>query len=182
MWRNRPQQAKFQGREHFGKLYEIIFTDDLNAAQTVIATLLYRSAENKRRRPPSGSPEFIAYASCFLAMLMGHYLLAELAITLAQLDHRNFAEAKRTLEKHEDAYHARAVEAIADALKRLYGEEPVSLQRLAATFRRGDLMEFMAVRSCFKKGDGQATTVILLARISHDPRNGSRQSSAARGL
>ena len=39
VWRERPHQAKFYGREHFGKLYDLIFTDDLNAAQVVIATL-----------------------------------------------------------------------------------------------------------------------------------------------
>ena len=143
VWRNRPQQAKFQGREHFGKLYDLIFTDDLNASQTVIATLLYHSAENKRRRPPTGSPEFLAYASCFLAMLMGRYLLADLGITLVQLDHRKFAVAKRKFEENEEAYHARAVTAIADALDRLYGAGSVSLQRLSATFRRGDLIELL---------------------------------------
>jgi AIPR protein len=143
VWRNRPHQAKFHGREHFGKLYDVIFTDDLNAAQVVIATLLFRSAENKRRRPPEGSPDFIAYASCFLAMLMGRYLLSDLGITLAQLDHRKFAEAKTRLEENEDAYHQRAVAAVDAALTRLYAER-VSLQRLAATFRRGDLIELLA--------------------------------------
>jgi hypothetical protein len=143
VWRGRPHQGKFHGREHFGKLYDVIFTDDLNAAQVVIATLLFRSAENKRRRPPEGSPDFIAYASCFLAMLMGRYLLSDLGITLAELDHRKFAEAKAMLEENEDAYHQRAVEAIHAALARLYADR-VSLQRLAATFRRGDLIELLA--------------------------------------
>lgn len=143
VWRDRPHQAKFHGREHFGKLYDVIFTDDLNAAQVVIATLLFRIAENKRRRPPAGAPDFLAYASCFLAMLMGRYLLSDLGITLAQLDHRKFAEAKNKLEENEDAYHQRAVEAIDAALSRLYADQ-VSLQRLAATFRRGDLIELLA--------------------------------------
>lgn len=143
VWRGRPHQGKFHGREHFGKLYDVIFTNDLNAAQVVIATLLFRSAENKRRRPPEGSPDFIAYASCFLAMLMGRYLLSDLGITLAQLDHRKFAEAKGRLEENEDTYHQRAVQAVDVALTRLYAEQ-VSLQRLAATFRRGDLIELLA--------------------------------------
>lgn len=143
VWRNCPHKGKFHGREHFGKLYDVIFRDDLNAAQVVIATLLFRSAENKRRRPPAGSPDFIAYASCFLAMLMGRYLLSDLGIELPQLDHRKFAEAKGKLEENEDAYHERAIQAIDAALTRLYAEQ-VSLQRLAATFRRGDLIELLA--------------------------------------
>jgi hypothetical protein len=143
VWRNRPHQGKYQGREHFGKLYDIIFSDDLNATQVVIATLLYRCAENKRRRPPEGSPDFVAYASCFLAMLMGRYLLADIGITRTELDHRKFADAKMNLERNEDVYYTRAVTAVDAALKQLYGEQVISYQRLAATFRRGDLIQLL---------------------------------------
>ena len=99
VWRKRPHQAKFHGREHFGKLYDIIFSDDLNAAQTVVAVLVFRYAENKRRRPPEDAPAFTAYASCFLAMLMGRFLLEELGIALSKLDHVNFEQAKKLFEK-----------------------------------------------------------------------------------
>ena len=99
VWRGRPHQTKFYGREHFGKLYDLIFTDDLNTAQAVVATLLFRFAENKRRRPPEGSPAFIAYASALLAMLMGRYLLQDLGITVARLDHTNFAAAHTRLSR-----------------------------------------------------------------------------------
>ncbi|MFM9963549.1 MAG: AIPR family protein [Planctomycetaceae bacterium] len=141
VWRRRPHQAKYQSREHFGKLYDLIFTDDLNGAQVVIATLLFRIAENKRRRPPPNAPEFVAYASCFIAMLMGRHLLAELGIAQKDLNHLKFAQAKTTLEKNEAAYFEKAVTEIAAAITKLYGGHPVSLQRLAATFRRGDLIQ-----------------------------------------
>ncbi|MCP4694570.1 MAG: AIPR family protein, partial [Desulfobacterales bacterium] len=141
VWRERPHQAKFLGREHFGKLYELIFTDDLNAAQVIIATRLFRYAETKRRRPPGGAPAFLGYASCFLAMLMGRYLLEDLGVTLARLDHVNFAETHSGLEENMAAWFARAVEEVGEAVKKLYGSREVSLQRLAATFRRGDLLE-----------------------------------------
>jgi len=141
VWRKRPHQAKFQGREHFGKLYDLIFSSDLNGAQVIIATLLYRIAENKRRHPPGGAPEFIAYASCFIGMLMGQYLLADLGISLGQLNHLKFAEAKARLQQHEEAYFDKAVKEIDAAIKKLYGDRHVSLQRLSATFRRGDLIE-----------------------------------------
>lgn len=140
VWRNGPHQAKYQGRELFGKLYAKIFADDLNGSQVVIATLLFRIAENKRRRPPAGSPDFVAYASYFLAMLMGRYLLAELGITLNQLNHVKFAEAKAKLAQNEEAYFGKAVGEISVAIKKIYGESYVSLQQLAATFRRGDLL------------------------------------------
>jgi hypothetical protein len=141
VWRGAPHQAKFHGREHFGKLYDHIFSADLNGAQVVIATLLFRIAENRRRRPPTGAPAFVAYASCFAAMLMGRYLLADLGIAVAQLDHRNFAEAKAKFEENEDAYFNRAMNDIDAAIKKLYGTQALTLQRLAATFRRGDLVE-----------------------------------------
>jgi hypothetical protein len=144
VWRGGPHQAKFYGREHFGKLYDQIFTDDLNAAQVVIATLLFRFAENKRRRPPENAPTFVAYASCFLAMRMGRYLLEDLGIQSTQLSHINFAAARTILDRNDEAYFIRAVAAVDAAVKRLYGNQEVSLQRLAATFRRGDLLEELA--------------------------------------
>jgi hypothetical protein len=140
IWRRRPQQGKFPGREHFGKLYDTIFTGDLNGSQVVLATLIFRISENKRRRPPAGAPDFVAYGSCFIAMLMGQYLLADLGITLAQLNHTKFAAAKALLDQKEDEYFNRAVAAIDVAVKSLYGNQYVSLQQLSATFRRGDLI------------------------------------------
>jgi hypothetical protein len=146
VWRKRPNQARFWSREHFGKLYEVIFTDDLNGTQVVSATLLFRLAENKRKRPPADAPEFLPYASCFLAMMMGRYLLEEMGISLEDLDHRRFAEAKALVEKKGDTYLEQAVRAVGDAIKKLYGDQAISLQRLSATFRRGDLIEELGIR------------------------------------
>jgi hypothetical protein len=78
VWRYSPHQAKFMTREHFGKLYDKIFTDDLNGAQTIIAVLLYRIAENHRRRPTETDPMFVRYASSFIAMVMGAKLTNEM--------------------------------------------------------------------------------------------------------
>ncbi|MEW6166684.1 MAG: AIPR family protein [Pseudomonadota bacterium] len=143
VWRQRPQQAKFRSGEHFGKLYPDIFGKDINGAQTIAAVLLFRIAENKRKRPPAGAPDFVRYASCFAAMLMGEYLLADMNIELKQLDHRNFVQARDLIESKGEEYFNRAVGEIGDALKRLYGDSAVSLQRLSATFRRGDLLQVL---------------------------------------
>ena len=141
VWRRRPQQAKFRGGEHFGKLYDDIFTPELTGAQVVIAVLLFRIAENKRRRPPPGAPDLVRYASCFAAMLMGDYLLEDLAIPATKLDHRSFEGARQLVETKGDAYFDRAVVSLQAALRRLYGDQSVSLLRLSATFRRGDLLQ-----------------------------------------
>jgi hypothetical protein len=142
VWRQAPHQAKFLTREHFGKLYGTIFTESLNGAQVVIAALLYRIAENHRRRPHENDPLFVRYASCFIAMQMGRRLLKELGAALDGLDHRNFAQAKQLIDEHGEAYFTASRQDIDVALKALYGDEGViSVQQLSATFRRGDLIE-----------------------------------------
>lgn len=143
IWRQAPHQAKFLTREHFGKLYETIFTESLNGAQVVIAALLYRIAENHRRRPQEGDPLWVRYAACFIAMQMGRRLLNELGVGLDYLDHRNFALAKQRVEERGEAYFVASSQDVVTALHRLYGHQEVSVQQLAATFRRGDLIEIM---------------------------------------
>jgi len=140
LWRFKPHQAKFFSREHFGKLYETIFTTDLNGAQTIIAALLYRIAENRRRRPYDDDPEFVRYASCFIAMQMGQRLLRNLGVDLSGLDHRNFAQAENLVEQHGVEYFNDSLPDIKKALEKLYGNSNISLQQLSATFRRGDLI------------------------------------------
>ena len=140
VWRTAPHQAKFLTREHFGKLYGIIFTDTLNGAQTIAAVLLYRIAENHRRRPTESDPPFVRYASCFVAMQMGRRLLNDLKVQLDGLDHRNFTQAKALIEQNGESYFVASVQDVKQALNGLYGEQEVSLQQLSATFRRGDLI------------------------------------------
>lgn len=140
VWRAAPHQAKFLTREHFGKLYDKIFTATLNGAQTVAAVLLYRIAENHRRRPALADPPFVPYASCFVAMQMGHRLLKDLMVTLNGLDHRLFNQARALIEEQGENYFTASVRDIENALQNLYGQREVSLQQLSATFRRGDLI------------------------------------------
>ena len=141
VWRHAPHQAKFFTREHFGKLYDMIFKKDLTGAQAVIAVLLYRIAENRRRRPQPDDPIFIRYASCFIAMQMGKRLLSDLGIDSSSIDHRNFKLAESLIDQKGETYFDKSVKDVEHALKELYGEIPVSLQQLSATFRRGDLIE-----------------------------------------
>ena len=143
VWRSAPHQAKFLTREHFGKLYDTIFQPSLNGAQVVTGVLLYRIAENHRRRPISSDPEFVRYASCFIAMQMGRRLLQEMRIELPKLDHRNFDIAKDLIDAKGDEFYSSAVQDIQHALVELYGQRTISLQQLSATFRRGDLIDYL---------------------------------------
>lgn len=142
VWRQKPHQAKFFTREHFGKLYDGIFTQQTNGAQVIAAVLLYRIAENHRRRPDEQDPLFVRYASCFIAMQMGRRLLKDMKLDkLDELNHLNFVKAKQLIETKGEDYFRQSVEDIDRALKALYGDREITIQQLSATFRRGDLIQ-----------------------------------------
>lgn len=147
VWRRKPHQTKFFSREHFGKLYADIFTNDLSGAQVIVAVLLYRVAENYRKRPPENAPVFLSYASHFIAMQMGKALLSELNLdNVAKLNHINFTNAVELIEQKGEIFFHKALDEIEAALQYLYGikyHKKISLQQLSATFRRGDLIDLL---------------------------------------
>jgi len=141
VWQRKPHQAKFFIREHFGKLYDSIFTEQLNGSQVVLAVLLYRIAENRRKRPTLDDPDCVRYASCFIAMQMGRRLLSDMHLEINAINHRNFQNANQLIDQNGEAYFNASVQDVQQALQELYGEQEISLQQLSATFRRGDLIE-----------------------------------------
>jgi hypothetical protein len=143
IWRRRPHELKFHSRDLFGRMYADIFRPSLNATQAVVAVQLFRVAERYRKAPPAADSELVRYGSYFVAMLMGQYLLADLGLTLDRLTHKKHADAHRLIEERAEAYFFRGLAAIKAAVDELYGSTEVSLQRLAATFRRGDLLEIL---------------------------------------
>ena len=74
-------------------------------------------------------------------MQMGKYLLHDVGCQVNSLTHQNFHQAIQLLEEKSDEYLKRSIVSIDAALKMLYGTGDISLQQLAATFRRGDLIE-----------------------------------------
>ena len=142
VWRERPHQAKFRRREHFGKLYDTIFRD-LNAAQALLATLIFRMVERRRREGMAEPPGFLPYASHHLAMLIGRELRAEPPVAVGEISHRNFAPMKDALDGDGDRYYSLAVESLNNALQDYYGGRQISLQQLAGTFRSGGFLEML---------------------------------------
>ena len=122
-------------------MYNTIFTEDLNGTQAIIAALLLRHAENRRKRAPEDAPDFLAYASRYIAMLMGRHLLTDMDIALGELNHRNFQRARDLTEQQAPAYLSRAEHEIGEALALLFRDRERTLQRLSATFRRADLVD-----------------------------------------
>ncbi len=144
IWRGRPHVAKFRISDHFDKLYDLIFNDDLNGAQLVIAVLILRFVENERKRPSmENPPDFLPYASYFIAMLIGRKLLDDFGLSLENVSHINFKEIKQKFEEDKRDYYEHSLEETNKALDKLYGNQEISLQRLSATFRRGDLLEYL---------------------------------------
>lgn len=143
IWRKRPHQAKFRRKEHFGKLYDDIF-GQLNAAQALLAVLIFRNVENERKRPTAATPpDFLPYASHYISMLIGSKLLMDQQTSLDQVSHRDLPALLEVFKENYPQYHAYAIQALTDALKECYGERDVSLQQLSATFRRGDLIDML---------------------------------------
>ncbi|WP_456092534.1 AIPR family protein [Neisseria sp.] len=142
-----PHQAKFKTSEHFGKFYDKIFSNELNAAQTIIAVQIYRFTETRRKKLLDTDKLFVRYASCFLSMQIAKKLVMSLGLTsFKDINHRNFNQVKELLDTHIDNYFTMAVNDIDNALKNLYNssyETEISLQQLSATFRRADLIELL---------------------------------------
>ncbi|WP_019895092.1 AIPR family protein [Hydrogenovibrio halophilus] len=148
VWRKKPHQSKFRRRELFGKLYEAVFKD-LNAAQAVLAVLIFRIAENERKRPTvlDPVPDFLPYSAHYMAMIVGQELLLQNKLTIDQVSHKEFEVLIESLEENKAIYLKKAADSIKQALSQIYGEREISLQQLSATFRRGDLLEFLQVQT-----------------------------------
>jgi hypothetical protein len=141
IWRKKPHQAKFLRKEHFGRLYHEIFSG-LNAAQVIMAVLIFRAVENERKRPTKPNPpDFLPYSSHYLAMIIGERILAFHKIRLEKISHKNVADLMVSFEREQNHHHGEAIQTLQNALSGLYGERELSLQQLSATFRRGDLMD-----------------------------------------
>ena len=147
VWRKKPHQGRFFRRQHFGRLYDEIF-NSLNAAQAILATLIFRDVEARRRQFDTQKPAFVAYASDYLAMLSGESLLKAANIELSALTHRNFEQLLQLWETNKNAFYDTAMKRIQDGLSQLYGDREVELRQLSATFRRGDLLQWIpSIRS-----------------------------------
>jgi hypothetical protein len=141
IWRRKPHVARFDKNQHFGRWYAEIFTENLSPAQVIVAVEILRAVESRRKRAPADAPRFLPYASPFLAMLVGASLLERLQSDVQGLTHLVLDQAREHLQRF-DVLYERALYQLR-ILLRLIGvpEEKSSLQKLSATFRRGDLLE-----------------------------------------
>ena len=58
--------------------------------------------------------------------------------------HKNFVELRQSVIDDFGQFYDESISVLAWSIRACYGEREVSLQQLAATFRRGDLLEMLA--------------------------------------
>ncbi|MBE8233416.1 MAG: AIPR family protein [Endozoicomonadaceae bacterium] len=140
IWRMRPHQARFNTRQHFGTLYDIIFTNNLNGAQAIIAVLIHRFCETERKRQNGEAPAFLLYGSRFIAMQMGRYLLRDLKMEkIEELVPKKLKDAYEKFDREKENYYSYAIEDVGDILPSV--DSISSLQQVSAFFRRNDSVE-----------------------------------------
>jgi len=140
VWRQRPHQAKFMRKEHFGKLYHNIFSN-LNAAQALLAVFIFRYSDNQRKKNDHPRYDFIPYSAHYIAMRMGCLFLRASHVELEEVTHRNIEELIKKFRETQDFLYEQSEKDIDDSMKTLYGNRKLSPQLLSATFRRGDLID-----------------------------------------
>ena len=145
VWRECPHLAKYRRNEFFDKYYSLIF-DNLNAAQMVIAVLIFRYCDNNRKKESKldGIKEHRLYSQYFIAYMMGKQILKGAGITLQEITHINFYEIKNYFDQNKELMYSRAEQAMVDILKDYFNNESLSEidgRTMAAAFRRFDIIE-----------------------------------------
>ncbi|WP_145148513.1 AIPR family protein [Paenibacillus xylanexedens] len=143
IWRMQPHIAKYKRNELFGKFYQDIF-NGLNAAQLIIAVLIYRYCDSNRKRENllALNPH-LPYSNYFMSMIIGKLLLADMNIDLDKLNHKNFDETREYFETNKEGLYQRANVMIINVLDELYpeGYQDIDPRRLSSTFRSGLVLE-----------------------------------------
>ena len=145
VWRECPHLAKYRRNEFFDKYYSLIF-DNLNAAQMVIAVLIFRYCDNNRKKESKldGIKEHRLYSQYFIAYMMGKQILKGAGITLQEITHINFYEIKNYFDQNKELMYSRAEQAMVDILKDYFNNDSLSEidgRTMAAAFRRFDIIE-----------------------------------------
>lgn len=145
IWRESPHLAKYRKNEFFDKYYSIIF-DELNAAQMIIAVLIFRYCDNNRKQASDeeGIREHRPYSQYFMAYMIGKQLLRAFGIPLKMLTHINFNEIKGSFEQNKENLYRKAEQAMVHILKDYFNRNELSEidgRTMAAAFRRFDIVE-----------------------------------------
>lgn len=145
VWRESPHLAKYRRNEFFDKYYNKIF-ENLNAAQMIIAVLIFRYCDGNRKKTSDDNSvqEHRPYSQHFMAYMIGKQILKYFRIGLRELTHVNFQEVKDYFEQNKEWMYHKAETAMVDILKDYFNNNELSKidgRTMSAAFRRFDIME-----------------------------------------
>lgn len=154
-WRKAPHLARYKKAEMFGSFYKTIF-DNLNAAQMIIAVIIFRycDAVRKRKTEDSDIMAMRSYSNYFVSCMVATKLLRDKGIKESDITHKNFNEIRSYFEAEKDNLSEWAEKKLKEILVVYFDlddEHTISDMNgrtLAAAFRRFDIVE-----KCFKNSE-----------------------------
>jgi hypothetical protein len=152
IWRKSPHLARYKKSEMFGGYYKTIF-DNLNAAQMIIAVIIFRYCDAVRKRTSEDKDinSMRSYDNYFISCMVGTRLLHDLSIDVDKLTHANFERVKSYFDAEKVSLVTWAEEKLKSVLEEYFhlGEgsslSEIDGRTMAAAFRRFDIVE-----SCLK--------------------------------
>jgi hypothetical protein len=145
IWRKKPHLARYKKASFFDINYDEIF-EGLNAAQMIIAVLIFRMCDAMRKKW-SDDPEINAqrpYSQYVIGTIIGQNLLKHFNISLHQLIHTNFIAIKDYFENNKEDLFNTAQGYLMNCLLSYFPDERLANidgRTLAAVFRRFDFVE-----------------------------------------
>jgi hypothetical protein len=148
IWRKSPHLARYKKSEMFGGYYKAIF-DNLNAAQMIIAVIIFRYSDAVRKRTAEDKDinAMRSYDNYFISCMVGTRLLHDLNIDVDKLTHANFERVKSYFDAEKVSLVTWAEEKLKNVLEEYFhiGEgkslSEIDGRTMAAAFRRFDIVE-----------------------------------------
>jgi hypothetical protein len=145
IWRKKPHLAKYKKNEFFNIYYDEIFAG-LNAAQMIIAVIIFRMCDNYRKKTSDDKDIQTqrAYSHYLIAAIIGIKVLKHFSATVDKLTHINFYDVKAFLENNRDELYREAEQDLLSRLRTYFNDEPlfgIDGRSMAAAFRRFDFVE-----------------------------------------
>lgn len=145
VWREKPHLAKYKRNEFFDKYYTDIF-EGLNAAQMVMAVLIFRYCDTMRKRVSEDRrvQAHRPFSQHYLAYIVGKRLLQESGLKLKELTHTDFKRVRQYFEDRKEKLYEEAEAVLGETLVKYFNEEALEQidgRTMAAAFRRFDLIE-----------------------------------------
>ena len=144
VWKNMPHIARYRKNDLFDSYYETIFSD-LNAAQMVLAVLIFRYCDAMRKRSSDDieTSVFRPFETHFMANIIGKILLKNKKLSVGDVTHKNFSELLSDFEENRDKYFVHGEKLLKEMLKNYLGESNLyglDGRTIAAPFRRYDFI------------------------------------------